>query len=166
MKALFIGRFQPLHLGHCSAIEYVSRVADHVLIGIGSSQEKNTLENPFSYNERLEMVKRSLKLNPSRYEIHPIPDFHDDVKWLAHIKEKMPAFDVVYTNAPREKKIFRNAGIMVISIPFYNRPVYNATNVRKVISSGGRWEILVPKASADVIKKVAGVKRITDLMLK
>lgn len=166
MKVFFVGRFQPFHMGHCKAVEYISRLADYLIIGVGSSQEKNTRENPFSYNERTEMIKRSVGLSPGKYEIHPIPDFHDDRKWLGYILEHLPEFDVAYTNTPQERKIFRNARITVRSIPFYNRPVYTATNVRRIISSGVGWEELVPKGTACVIKKIDGVERITKLMLK
>jgi nicotinamide-nucleotide adenylyltransferase len=166
MSVLFIGRFQPFHLGHLSAVEYVSKVTDYIIIGVGSSQEKNTVENPFSYEERVEMINSSLSLDKSRYEIKPIPDFGNNEKWVKYIIENMPKFDVVYTNAPNEKKIFRNANIQVRNVPLFNRTVYNATSVRRAISSGKNWEELVPKGTASVIKKVNGVKRMTDLVLR
>jgi len=165
MNVLFVGRFQPFHMGHLKAIEYVSRVANHVIIGIGSSQEKNTVENPFSYGERVEMIEKSLSLDKSKYTLVPIPDFGDEKIWVEYVIQKMPKFDVVYTNAPREKKIFRNACIQVRNVPLYDRKTYTGTEIRRKISSGGRWENLVPKGTVAVIKKVDGVKRISKLVL-
>jgi len=55
-RALFIGRFQPFHNAHLIDIKNVLKDVDEVIIAIGSSQEKNTLENPFSYNERKQMM--------------------------------------------------------------------------------------------------------------
>lgn len=166
MRALFVGRFQPFHAGHLRAIEYVSRVVDFITIGVGSSQEKNTLTNPFSYSERVDMIQNSLKLDTSKYVVKPIPDFGDDKLWVNYILKNLPKFDVVYTNAPKEKKIFRNANLQVRSIPLYDRTLYNASEIRRKISSGGRWEELVPKETASVIKKIGGVKRIINLTLQ
>ena len=165
MKALFVGRFQPFHIGHLNALEYVSRVADKIIIAIGSSKEKNTLENPFSYKERLEMIKKSLTLDKDKYVIKPVPDFRNNKLWIEYILENFPEFDVVYTSSPKEKKIFRNAHITVRSVSLYNRSVYTATDIRRKMSAGEKWEHLVPKGTASVIKKVKGVKRIEKLVL-
>ena len=51
--ALYIGRFQPPHLGHISVIKEILKKYDSVIIGIGSAQEKGTYENPFSAAERI-----------------------------------------------------------------------------------------------------------------
>ncbi|MDD5111178.1 MAG: nicotinamide-nucleotide adenylyltransferase [Candidatus Altiarchaeota archaeon] len=165
MKALFVGRFQPFHNGHLKAIDYVSRIADSIVIGVGSSQESNTLENPFSYEERKEMIEKSLKVPAAKFSVHPIPDFGDEAKWVAYIRANLPAFDTVFTNAPREKKIFRNANVPVLSVPLYDRTLCNATDIRRKMSSKDKWEALVPKETASVIKKAGGVGRITKLVL-
>ncbi|MBM3309084.1 MAG: nicotinamide-nucleotide adenylyltransferase [Candidatus Altiarchaeales archaeon] len=165
MRALFVGRFQPFHLGHLKAVEYVAKVANHVIIAIGSSQENNTLENPFSYEERIKMIEKSLRLSKDRYTIVPVPDFGDEKIWVEYVSKKLPKFDVVYANAPREKKIFKNAHMQLRNVPLYDRTIYNGTDIRRRISSGSRWENLVPKGTAEVIKKVDGVKRISRLFL-
>ena len=59
--ALFIGRFQPFHNAHLEDIKNILKEADEIIIGIGSSQESNTKENPFSYEERKEMIEETLK---------------------------------------------------------------------------------------------------------
>ncbi|MEM3079801.1 MAG: adenylyltransferase/cytidyltransferase family protein, partial [Thermoproteota archaeon] len=51
-RGLFIGRFQPFHLGHLKAVEYIINRVDEVIIGIGSAQYSHTLENPFTAGER------------------------------------------------------------------------------------------------------------------
>jgi nicotinamide-nucleotide adenylyltransferase len=163
MRALFIGRFQPFHLGHLKAIEYVSRVADFVVIGVGSSQEKNTTENPFSYEERREMIEHSLTIDKSKYSVVPIPDIGNDALWVKSIVDKLPQFDVIYTNSPPEKKIFREARLQVWNVPLFDRKHLNASEIRRKLSAGENWQELVPKGTAAVIRKVDGVKRIVRM---
>ena len=61
MKALFIGRFQPFHIGHLKVILEASKKYKKIIIGIGSSQYCNTIDNPFTYEERKLMIDESLK---------------------------------------------------------------------------------------------------------
>ncbi|MEM0023032.1 MAG: adenylyltransferase/cytidyltransferase family protein, partial [Archaeoglobaceae archaeon] len=48
MRALFIGRFQPYHLGHHEVVKKILEEVDELIIGIGSAQESHSLENPFT----------------------------------------------------------------------------------------------------------------------
>jgi nicotinamide-nucleotide adenylyltransferase len=165
MRALFVGRFQPFHNGHLKAIQYIAKLDDFIIIGVGSSQEKNTTENPFSFEERRDMIERSIKLDKEKYVVKPIPDFGNSQVWVDYIRKNLPAFDVVYTSAPREKKIFKDANIRVSNVPLFDRTVYTGTAIRRKISAGERWGQLVPKGTAEVIKKADGVKRITRLFI-
>ncbi len=59
MRALFLGRFNPFHLGHLAAIESIRKDRDiqDVVIGIGSSDKSFSIIHPFSAGERLLMIK-------------------------------------------------------------------------------------------------------------
>ncbi len=54
--ALFVGRFQPMHIGHLDAIEWILERYRKIIIVIGSSQESRTEENPFTFEERKEII--------------------------------------------------------------------------------------------------------------
>lgn len=72
-----IGRFQPLHKGHLHIIEAASKLCNHVVIYVGSSQESNTSKNPFTYDERENFLVRSLdsvRLEYRELIIRPLPD--------------------------------------------------------------------------------------------
>jgi len=89
INGLFIGRFQPFHLGHLHIVKEALKQVDKLFIGIGCAQEQNTKENPFSAKERKEMIDLALKKikNCSVYEI---PDFDDDNDWVKYIEKKIP----------------------------------------------------------------------------
>ncbi|MEK6949007.1 MAG: nicotinamide-nucleotide adenylyltransferase, partial [Nanoarchaeota archaeon] len=110
-RGLFIGRFQPFHLGHLQDIKDALKEVDELLIGIGSSNEERTKENPFTVNERVKMADSVLLKNGiSKYFIFPIPDFNDDDKWVQHIEKNLPKFDVVYTGNKWTERCFRKFG--------------------------------------------------------
>jgi len=60
MNGLFIGRFQPFHLGHLDAIRFGLSKVENLWIGIGSSNKSNEKRNPFTADERKDMILSSL----------------------------------------------------------------------------------------------------------
>ena len=59
MKALYIGRFQPFHNVHLKILQKFTKKYDEIIIGIGSAQYSNTLDNPFTLEERKLMIRKS-----------------------------------------------------------------------------------------------------------
>jgi len=74
-----IGRFKPLHHGGATMLEILCERANHVIIGIGSSNKYN-LRNPFTPEKTKGMLNAFLSKRFSNYSITYIPDF-------AHIPE-------------------------------------------------------------------------------
>lgn len=54
---IFIGRFQPFHLGHKKVVDQALELSKHVLILVGSAGKARTIRNPFTYGERYSMIK-------------------------------------------------------------------------------------------------------------
>lgn len=59
--AIFIGRFQPFHLGHKSIIDRALKDFDSIIIVIGSDNEPRSTRNPFTSEERENMISLSFK---------------------------------------------------------------------------------------------------------
>lgn len=53
---LFIGRFEPLTIGHCSIIDDAINKVDKLIIALGSSQAKSSIKNPYSASLRALML--------------------------------------------------------------------------------------------------------------
>lgn len=149
MITLFIGRFQPFHNGHLYALEQINKEADKIIIGIGSSQYQNTKENPFSAEQRIEMIRSTLKDNYN-YEIHLIPDIHNDPKWVEHVCQIVPNFDVVYTGNPHTKMLFEKAGFKVKGIEIL--PGVSGTIIRDKMVTNQDYSHLVPTETLKIIK--------------
>lgn len=155
-----IGRFQPVHLGHLYAIKEAIKKFDELVIGIGSSNESNTWRNPFSFEERKEMLKRA----GVKCKIVGIPDVGDDKEWCKQIS-KMVNFDVVVTGSEWIKRCFSGKKD-VIKPNFLLPEIYNGTRIREKIVKDEEWKDLVPRKIANYIKKIDGMKRIKELAEK
>jgi len=149
--ALFVGRFQPLHLGHLKAIKWILEKYDKIIIVIGSSQESNTEKNPFTAEERKEMINETLKSeHTKKYEIIEIPDVYDDDAWVKSILEKAK-FDTVFTMNHWVKRCFEKFNITVKDHPKFGN--ISASNIRKRMKEGKEWENLVPKEVVKIVKR-------------
>jgi len=162
-RPLFVGRFQPFHLGHLDMVRRIVAKHGQIIIGIGSAQYSHTGENPFTASERYEMIKRSLDAEGiHEYHIVPIPDTHVHSVWVSHVLSMVPKFDVVYTNSPLVVRLFRERGFAVEEMPLHKREVYSGTAIRKRIYEGGDWMPLLPKEASAYILEIDGPQRIRE----
>ena len=151
--ALFIGRFQPFHNAHLADIKNILKENNSVIIGIGSSRESNTLKNPFSYNERKQMISNALRKEKiGNCGIHPIPDLYDDKKWVSYIEDNLPHFDVFYSGNSWTLRCLKRHGHKAKKIRIIKG--ISSTKIRKMMELGENWENLVPQPVADYIKKI------------
>ena len=58
--AVYVGRFQPFHNGHLALLRHALSVAPQGILVIGSAHQARTPKNPFSWQERAEMVRLTL----------------------------------------------------------------------------------------------------------
>ena len=162
-RPLFMGRFQPFHLGHLDMVRRVLAEHEELIVGIGSAQYSHTRENPFTAGERYEMIRRTLDAEGIHaYHIVPIPDTHVHSVWVGHVVSLVPKFDVVYTNSPLVVRLFREKGFKVEELPLLKREAFSGTLIRKMIYEGGDWMPLVPKAVASYILEIDGPQRIRE----
>lgn len=163
-RAIFIGRFQPFHLGHLEVVKYVLRKYDSIIIGIGSAQYSHTLENPFTAGERHLMISMSLEeLGIHNYYLVPIEDIHRNSVWVSHVESIAPPFRAVFTNNPLTRRLFSERGYPVETPPIYDRKMYSGNEIRRRIINEEPWEHLVPKAVVEVIEEIDGINRLKML---
>ena len=165
-RGLYVGRFQPFHLGHLNAIKEVLKEVDELVIVIGSAQYSHNINNPFTAGERLVMVRQALEKCGIDYErvwLVPVPDIHLHMMWVSSVQGYTPHFDVVFSNEPLTRRLFMEAGYKVKPIRFFDRKVYSSTEIREKIVKGQNWEKFVPKSVASFIKEIDGINRLKDL---
>ena len=164
MDGLLIGRFQPFHLGHLDAVLFGLSRAENLFIGIGSSNRSNEIKNPFSAEERRDMIVSSI--DPSmndRLKIFDIPDVDNHEKWTFEIDQIVQKYDVVFSNDEFTKNLFEKRQISVIPVVLKDREKFSGTNVRQLIIDDKNWQDLVPIGTRKVLDKINAHDRLKNL---
>lgn len=81
---LYIGRFQPFHLGHLATVRHALEATDSLLVVLGSAGNGRSVRNPFLDTEREEII-RSLGLPGLR--LCQVGDFESDAAWTGAIRQ-------------------------------------------------------------------------------
>lgn len=97
--AVFVGRFQPLHNGHITIINQAFQLADNVLILIGSVNGPRTFKNPFTFNQRADLISSAFWSNEiqhadcSQLIIEPVKDSkYNNAVWIEGVQEKVAKY--------------------------------------------------------------------------
>jgi len=154
-RALIVGRFQPFHLGHLYLIREALKLADTIIIAIGSSNVTD-INNPIDYSARKKMLLQVLKkegLQDKVAKIIPSPDFPDDKKWVEELIKHTGDFEIVVGNNNWTNNCLKKLGYKVKEIPYLNRNLYQGKNVREKHKKGEKWEVAVPNYLVKNIQK-------------
>ena len=164
MDGLLVGRFQPFHLGHLDAVLFGLSRTENLFIGVGSSNKSNEKKNPFSAEERKDMIISSIESSLiGRIKIFEIPDVNNHEKWTFEIDQIVPKYDVVFTNDEFTKTLFKKRQINVIPVVLKEREKFSGTNIRQLIIDGKNWQDLVPQGTRKVLDKLNANERLKNL---
>ncbi len=161
--ALFIGRFQPFHMGHLWEVEEAEKLADAVVVGIGSSNVSGTADNPWDYETRKKMIEQATYNSGIMIrEIIAIPDTPSDEEWVKNVEFSIFNFQfskkdvVVLGNNEWVNELLEKAGFAVHRSGFYNRDELEGVQIRKMIREGSKeWKRRVPESVDRLIGKSA-----------
>jgi bifunctional NMN adenylyltransferase/nudix hydrolase len=88
---IYIGRFQPFHLGHLKTLKLALAKAEQVILILGSHRVAADIRNPWSSQERIEMIRDCLSAEDlSRVHFLPIRDWlYSDNLWLSAVQQQV-----------------------------------------------------------------------------
>ncbi len=165
MNGLLIGRFQPFHIGHLSAVKFALSNVEKLWIGIGSSNKSHEKRNPFTADERKQMILFSLDPETrGRVEIYYVPDIGDHERWTYHLDSIVPKYDVVFSNDDFTISLYQKRGIKVIPVPLLQREMVSGTNIREMIAAGKDWSSLVPQGTKNVLLSIGAKQRLCNIL--
>ena len=87
-SGIFIGRFQPVHQGHVHALGIAASQVDKLFILVGSANQCRSIRNPWTYQERSQMLRVKLHAAGVRnYEILPLNDYrYSNTQWMSDVR--------------------------------------------------------------------------------
>jgi bifunctional NMN adenylyltransferase/nudix hydrolase len=100
--AVYIGRFQPLHLGHTHVIDEALKKYDGLVILIGSANQARDIKNPFVYEERKSMIEAYLAYANTAKPVWIKPlvnQVYNNPKWQQSVQE------LVYSVLPNPQDV-------------------------------------------------------------
>jgi nicotinamide-nucleotide adenylyltransferase len=161
VRTLVIGRFQPFHLGHLHIVLEADDQADEVIVAIAAAADYGTFENPFTAQERGEMIALALDaVGIGPYRIVEVPDIHDPPRWARYVMSVVPAFDLVVAHNADTLDLFDAEGVPTRRATPYRMDEISGTRVRRLMLEGGEWEGLVPATVAEYLHRIDGASRV------
>jgi bifunctional NMN adenylyltransferase/nudix hydrolase len=85
---VFVGRFQPFHNEHKRIIDIALQKSKNVLVLVGSAGKARTIRNPFTFEERADMIRGSFDASDSlNLIIKPLYDkTYNDAAWIKQVQ--------------------------------------------------------------------------------
>jgi cytidyltransferase-like protein len=134
-----LGRFQPFHLGHAklvdAAIDYSNEIALPIRIVIGSANLPESLDNPWTWQERKQMICCWLTANHPNVEVDvvAVPDINDPPNWVAHAEKYHGIAGVLFTSDEKTADLYRGANWQVVESPLQVRDSLEGWRIRSTL---------------------------------
>ncbi len=161
MLGLYIGRFQPFHNAHLGIALQALRHCDQLLFILGSAQESRTRKNPFTAQERAEIIRGSLEgvgIAPERLVFAGIEDHPDDAVWCEWVQNAVAQYSPKPTLFGAEKddsayylRIFPQWELRIFPVQI----LMSATKVRQKFFAGEAFEHYLQAAGSSFLHRFA-----------
>ena len=126
---IVLGRFQPFHKGHAYLVEAALEKGPTV-IAIGSSQAESSMDNPWSADEREDMIRTWLAGRDAN--IVQIPDINDPPNWVEHAT-KYHGEGTLVTSDESTSSLYEAANFPVDWVDLNNRESFEGWRVRATL---------------------------------
>lgn len=142
-NALIIGRFSGLHEGQMYNISNALNNFNRVYIMIGSVNTRRTPVNPFTYEERMEMLYESIpKKDHSRVTIMPLCDRNTMSEWVSEVYLRLSMMNADTSNMAivghdKDQSSFYLKSFTMPHVESGNYREINATDLRKSYFENG-----------------------------
>jgi bifunctional NMN adenylyltransferase/nudix hydrolase len=85
--SVYIGRFQIFHNGQLALLRRALDAAPLCIVVLGSAYQARTPKNPFTWQERAEMIRLALpEADRDRIRFLPVRDYYDQERWVSAVR--------------------------------------------------------------------------------
>lgn len=112
---VYIGRFQPLHVGHEAVIREALTKVDTLIVAIGSVGLAPSPINPFTFEQREEIFRSVFRheITAGRLLIIPVEDYGSNSSWAAQVRNMVNIAILAHANP---NKNFSPVGLKDVKI--------------------------------------------------
>lgn len=169
---VFIGRFSPFHTAHAAILEQAFKIADKVIMVVGSSGTARTVRNPWSFDERVQMIKSSLTEEQNKnLTFLPMKDYlYNDYVWVTALQEKIHNVTGFSKNVALigfesdETSFYLKLFPQFTYVPFKTEFEVHATKIRDLyFSKDLSYSKFLPKGSINFLEQFKVVKEFDDI---
>lgn len=155
-------RAQPFHFGHKSLVDKMLLECDYITIILGSIQESRTKNNPFTFDERKNMLSNIYAENIN-INIFGIEDTPSDDIWYQNIIDILKNFsfgdpDAYYCGDDNNGNFLNNGDFPIIKLDrIKQNKHYNisGTEIRNMIKNNDdNWKTFIPEINLDYINNL------------
>ena len=162
MIGVVIGRFQPFHNSHKDLVDYALANSDYVIVVVGSSFRSRLPRNPFTFEERRDVIR---KIYPNIH-IKPCEDYITDKAWAQQIADTIREYtgnpkDVCIYGDPTDNAYNRNSlnGLSYNYQDYVSELGVRASQVRDLVYNSYHhqavaWSHLVPPETTEFLNGV------------
>jgi cytidyltransferase-like protein len=133
-----LGRFQPFHRGHAQLIKAAEEWRRFnasempLVIVIGSSNRPESMQNPWSSEERIAMLNTWLGAEGIvDVSIVSAPDIEDPPNWVVHAERYHGVAGIFFTSDIPSAELYENAGWPVVMSSLEQRDSFEGWRVRE-----------------------------------
>lgn len=163
--SLVIGRFQPCHNGHLTLIDEARKQGEKTLVLIGSAGKLPDFKNPFSADERLNLLKQ---VNPEGDDIiyRTLRDKPTDDEWVQDVVAQVLSLEedptqVTLFCAPKDEQWYRSN--LLYPVETVAEDNISATQIRTAWYGNSLWAVedKIPEATLSLLNNHKDLDRLS-----
>jgi len=149
-----VARWKPVHIGQARVLHALCDFAEHVRIGIGSSNRYNA-RNPFTLEETMNMLDLALE-GRENCQLLPVPDLDDGPRWREMVITLFGDLDCFVTDNPYVANLLANDYHVMRPVKLIapeEQVRIDGAAVRIMMARGEHWQTWVPPKVAQYIRQ-------------
>jgi len=150
---LVIGRFQPLHNGHVNLIKQALKNNDQVLVLVGSQNKLEDYQNPFTAEERINLISSVFGEEP---KLKGIDDYPTNEQWIEDVTSRVitmqedPSKVTLYTSE-KDSAFYRTN--FLYSVEERHSGGLSATGIRAALYDGRIADTWLPEETVSFLEE-------------
>lgn len=133
----------------------MSNESGALIIAIGAAQTSHHRDNPFSGEERAEMIISTLREESLSHRVYVVQideTYATFEGWTSLVQSICPPLQLVYSNDELVRTLFQKAGYKTSPVPQFSSRKYSFYFITERIIRHEPWEDLLPTSVVAIIK--------------